>query len=210
MLSPNLTDDKFDGIANQLSLPEKVGLLSGAGACRTSGLQRLNIPSLNTSDGPHGLRGGGGRFFNPPPGYQLPSATAIGATFDFSLMHRIGNLLGDEGRRKEVHVALAPTVAACIKHYAAHDQSAMATEDDVHMTERTLREIHFMPFQIAMKSQPWAFMASYNRINGLHVSESSFMLTEILRKEWKFDGLVMSDWWGTYSTSEAVNAGLDL
>jgi beta-glucosidase len=163
-------------------------------------------------------------------------------------MHRIGNLLGDEGRRKEVHVALAPTVciqrspligrgfeafaedpvlsgtlalhyinglqerqvAACIKHYAAHDQSAMATEDDVHMTERTLREIHLMPFQIAMKSQPWAFMASYNRINGLHVSESPFMLTEILRKEWKFDGLVMSDWWGTYSTSEAVNAGLDL
>jgi beta-glucosidase len=164
------------------------------------------------------------------------------------LLHRIGNLLGDEGRRKDVHVALAPTVCiqrsplfgrgfeafaedpvlsgtlalhyinglqerqvgACIKHYAAHDQSAMAAEDDVHMTERTLREIHLMPFQIAMKSQPWAFMASYNRINGLHVSESPFMLAQVLRKEWKFDGLVMSDWWGTYSTSEAINAGLDL
>jgi hypothetical protein len=49
MLSPSLTDDKFDGIVNQLSLPEKVGLLSGAGACRTSGLQRLNIPSLNVT-----------------------------------------------------------------------------------------------------------------------------------------------------------------
>ncbi|OBT91383.1 hypothetical protein VE01_10598 [Pseudogymnoascus verrucosus] len=208
MLSPSLTDDKFDGIVNQLSLPEKVGLLSGAGACRTSGLQRLNIPSLNTSDGPHGLRGGGGRFFNPPPGYQLPSATAIGATFDVNLMHH--PVLSGTLALHYINGLQERQVAACIKHYAAHDQSAMATEDDVHMTERTLREIHLMPFQIAMKSQPWAFMASYNRINGLHVSESPFMLTEILRKEWKFDGLVMSDWWGTYSTSEAVNAGLDL
>ncbi|KAH8597465.1 glycoside hydrolase superfamily [Bisporella sp. PMI_857] len=239
MSSPDHSSDKFDDIVNQLSLAEKVSLLSGAGGCRASGLERLNIPSLNVSPS---------RNFLDPPGYQLPSATAIGATFDVDLLHRIGNLLGDEGRRKDVHVALAPTVCiqrspligrgfeafaedpvlsgtlalhyinglqerqvgACIKHYAAHDQSTLSTEDDVHMTERTLREIHLMPFQIAMKSQPWAFMASYNRINGLHVSESPFMLTQVLRKEWKFDGLVMSDWWGTYSTSEAVNAGLDL
>lgn len=158
----------------------------------------------------------------------------MGATFDIDLLYRVGNLLGDEGRRKGVHVALAPTVciqrspligrgfetfaedpvlsgtlaaqyihglqdcdaAACIKHYAAHDQSSRAVEGDVHMTPRTLCEIHLMLFQIAMKkSPPWAFMAAYLRINGLHVSENPFTIQEVLRKEWQFDGLVMSDRW---------------
>ncbi|KPM43168.1 putative beta-glucosidase I [Neonectria ditissima] len=239
----------FNEVISQLSLAERVSLLSGIGACATASLERLNIPSLHTSDGPHGLRGGGGRFFNPPPGYQLPSATAMGATFDVDLLHRVGNLLGDEGLRKKVHVVLAPTVCiqrspligrgfeafseephlsgmlaaqyirglqehgvgACIKHYTAHDQSSKASEDETHMALRTLREIHLMPFQIAMaKYPPWAVMTAYQRINGIHVSEDPFLIEQVLRREWAFDGLVMSDWWGTYSTSEAINAGLDL
>ncbi|KAL2829870.1 glycoside hydrolase superfamily [Aspergillus pseudoustus] len=235
-------------IISQLTLAEKVALLSGIGACQTNFNERLNIPSLHTSDGPHGLRGGGGRFFNPPKGYQLPSATAMGATFDTDLLYQVGTLLGDEGRRKNVQVALAPTVciqrspligrgfeafgedpvlsgslalqyikglqergvASCIKHYAAHDQSTWAKEDDVHMTERTLREVHLLPFQIAMQARPWSVMSAYQKINGLHVSEDPLLLQHILRKEWGFDGLVISDWWGTYSTSEAINAGMDL
>ncbi|SCO92634.1 related to beta-glucosidase [Fusarium oxysporum] len=244
-----MASDDLDQIISQLTLSEKVSLLSGTGACRTAPLERLNIPSLSTSDGPHGLRGGGGRFFNPPPGYQLPSATAMGATFDSDLLYRVGNLIGDEGRRKGVHVALAPTVciqrspligrgfeayaedpvlsgllaasfvnglqdrgiASCIKHYAAHDQSTKGSEDEIIMTERTLREMHLMSFHMAMtRSKPWSFMTSYNRINGIHVSEDSFLMNDVLRNEWNFDGLIMSDWWGTYSTSEAINAGLDL
>jgi beta-glucosidase len=183
-----------------------------------------------------------------PPGYQLPSATAMGATFDTDLLYQVGKLLGDEGRRKNVQVALAPTVciqrsplvgrgfeafgedpvlsgslaaqyvrglqergvASCIKHYAAHDQSSKSKEDDVHMTERSLREVHLLPFQIAMQARPWSVMSAYQKINGLHVSEDPLLLRQILRKEWGFDGLVISDWWGTYSTSEAINAGLDL
>ncbi|KAH8651670.1 glycoside hydrolase superfamily [Ilyonectria robusta] len=229
-----MTFQDLDSIIAQLTLAEKVGLLSGAGACSTASLERLNIPSLQIPK---------------PPGYQFPSATAMGATFDVDLLYRIGQLLGDEGIRKRVHVALAPTVCiqrspligrgfeafaedpilsgtlaanyvngiqdrnvgACIKHYMAHDQSTKATEDDVHMTHRTLREIHLMPFQVAMtKSKPWAIMTAYQMVNGLHVSEDPFLIQQVLRHEWKFDGLVMSDWWGTYSTSEAINAGLDL
>lgn len=236
---------------SQLSLAEKVSLLSGAGACSTIDLPSHGIPVLNTSDGPHGLRGGGGRFFNPPQGYQLPSATAMGATFDADLLFRVGKLIGDEGRRKKVHVALAPTVCiqrspligrgfeaygedpvlsgtlaakfidgiqsrnvgSCIKHYAAHDQSTDSKEDEIWATRRTLREIHLLPFQIAMaraKSKPWVFMSSYNRINGVHASEDPWLLDEVLRQEWGFEGLVLSDWWGTYSTSESLNAGMDL
>ncbi|KAK2685865.1 hypothetical protein QWA68_015088 [Fusarium oxysporum] len=102
-------------------------------------------------------------------------------------------------------------IAACIKHYAAHDQSEMSIEDDIRMTERTLREIHLLPFQVAMKlSKPLAVMTAYNKINGIHASEDSFLMNQVLRQEWGFEGLIMSDWWGTYSTSEAINAGLDL
>ncbi|KAF2649961.1 glycoside hydrolase family 3 protein [Lophiostoma macrostomum CBS 122681] len=102
-------------------------------------------------------------------------------------------------------------VAACVKHYAAHDQSDNSVEDDCHMTRRTLREVHLLPFQTAMKiCRPWALMTSYNKINGTHVSEDPFLIHQILRKEWGFDGPVVSDWWGTYSTSEAINAGMDL
>ncbi|KAL3483612.1 glycoside hydrolase superfamily [Aspergillus germanicus] len=194
-------------ILSQLTLAEKVALLSGIGACQTNSNERLKIPSLHTSDGPHGLRGGGGRFFNPPPGYQLPSATAMGATFNTDLLYQVGTLLGNEGRRKNIQVALAPTVciqrspligrgfeafgedpvlsgtlaaqyikglqergvASCIKHFAAHDQSTRSKEDDVHMTERMLREVHLLPFQIAMRARPWGVMSAYQKINGLHV-----------------------------------------
>lgn len=74
---------------------------------------------------------------------------------------------------------------------------------------RALREIYLKAFQIAIREgQPWALMTSYNRVNGEHASESSLLLQDILRGEWGFDGLAMSDWYGTYSTEKAVKAGL--
>ncbi|CEN60799.1 hypothetical protein ASPCAL03232 [Aspergillus calidoustus] len=102
-------------------------------------------------------------------------------------------------------------VGVSIKHYAAHDQSAMSLEDAVRASERTLRETHLLPFQLAVKhSNPWSCMTSYHRINGKHVCEDPWLLNEVLRQEWGWDGLVMSDWFGTYSTAEALNAGMDL
>lgn len=108
-------------------------------------------------------------------------------------------------------------VGSCIKHFAAHDQTARATQDSVLMSQRTLREVHVLPFQVAFATTklsktgtPWSIMTSYNRINGVHCSEDPSLVNGILRSEWGWEGLVMSDFWGTYSTSKSINAGLDL
>ncbi|USP81333.1 family 3 glycoside hydrolase [Curvularia clavata] len=102
-------------------------------------------------------------------------------------------------------------VQAAIKHFVANDQEHERMAVNSIVTQRALREIYLLPFQIAVRdSNPASFMTSYNKVNGTHVSEDSKVLKDILRHEWGWHGLVMSDWYGTYSTSEAVNAGLDL
>ncbi|KAH7303487.1 glycoside hydrolase superfamily [Stachybotrys elegans] len=100
---------------------------------------------------------------------------------------------------------------AALKHFVANDQETEKWSVDTCMSERALREVYLKPFQIAVaQGNPKVVMASYNRVNGTHVSENREILEGILRKEWGFDGLVMSDWFGTYSCAEALNAGLDL
>ncbi|KAM0748239.1 glycoside hydrolase family 3 protein [Meredithblackwellia eburnea MCA 4105] len=102
-------------------------------------------------------------------------------------------------------------IGAVIKHFVCNDMEDERLRVDCLVPERALREIYLLPFMLAQKiSKPWAYMTSYSRVNGTHVSENKEILQGILRDEWKFDGLVMSDWFGTYSTSEAINAGLDL
>uniref|UniRef100_L2FQX0 beta-glucosidase n=1 Tax=Colletotrichum fructicola (strain Nara gc5) TaxID=1213859 RepID=L2FQX0_COLFN len=100
---------------------------------------------------------------------------------------------------------------AALKHFVANDQETEKMSVDVCISDRALREIYLMPFQIALRdSNPRVVMSSYNKVQGLHVSESSKILQDILRKEWRFDGLIMSDWYGTYSCEAALNAGVDI
>lgn len=102
-------------------------------------------------------------------------------------------------------------IAATIKHYVANDQEYQRFSISSEVSERALREIYLKPFQIAIKkSNPWALMTSYNRVNGIHCSENQKLLQGILKKEWGYDGMIMSDWIGVYSTSESIKAGLDL
>ncbi|KAK1238515.1 hypothetical protein MKX07_006661 [Trichoderma sp. CBMAI-0711] len=102
-------------------------------------------------------------------------------------------------------------VQATIKHFLCNDQEDRRMMVQSIVTERALREIYALPFQIAVRdSQPGAFMTAYNGVNGVSCSENPKYLDGMLRKEWGWDGLIMSDWYGTYSTTEAVVAGLDL
>jgi beta-glucosidase len=87
-------------------------------------------------------------------------------------------------------------VAATLKHYVCNDLEDKRLSSNSIVTERALREIYLMPFQMAQKdAKPMCFMTSYNLVNGTHASESRKLLQEILREEWGFDGMVMSDWY---------------
>ncbi|KAI1063874.1 hypothetical protein LB506_005699 [Fusarium annulatum] len=101
--------------------------------------------------------------------------------------------------------------AAALKHFVANDQETAKMSTDVCMSERALREVYLKPFQMAVRdAKPKIVMSSYNKVNGVHVSESTKLLKDILRSEWGFDGLVMSDWYGTYGCTDALNAGVDI
>ncbi|KAJ7044635.1 glycoside hydrolase family 3 protein [Mycena alexandri] len=102
-------------------------------------------------------------------------------------------------------------VSATIKHFVANDQEFQRFSISSDVSERALREIYLKPFQIAIRdANPWALMTAYNRVNGLHISESKKFLEDILRNEWGYKGMIMSDWTGVYSTAESIQAGLDL
>ncbi|MCB9419670.1 MAG: glycoside hydrolase family 3 C-terminal domain-containing protein [Ardenticatenaceae bacterium] len=101
-------------------------------------------------------------------------------------------------------------VSACIKHFVANDQEYERFSMSSEVAERPLHEIYLEPFRIALeKANPWTIMSSYNRINGTFASENDVLLRDILKGQWDYDGLVMSDWYGTYSDN-VPGGGLDL
>ena len=102
-------------------------------------------------------------------------------------------------------------VGACLKHYVANNHESFRMVCDVIVDERTLRELYLRGFEIAVtESSPLAVMTSYNLVNGEYVSDSARLLDEILRDEWGFDGLVVTDWGGVHDRVAATRAGLDL
>ncbi len=102
-------------------------------------------------------------------------------------------------------------VGATLKHFIANNQEYKRNTMSSEVDERTLREIYLRAFEIAIKkSRPWAVMCSYNKLNGTYCSESYELLTQILREEWKFDGIVMSDWGAIHDRIKALKAGVDL
>jgi beta-glucosidase len=102
-------------------------------------------------------------------------------------------------------------VGATVKHYVCNDSEFERQSISSEVRERALREIYLPPFKAAVQeAQSWCLMSSYNKINGTYASENAYTLTKILHEEWRFAGLVMSDWYGTKSTAASVHAGQDL
>lgn len=102
-------------------------------------------------------------------------------------------------------------VGTSLKHFALNNQETNRTNNNVIGNPRTFREIYLKPFEIAIKeSHPWTVMTSYNKINGTYTSERADLLTEILRHEWGFNGMVMTDWYGGQHATMQMEAGNDL
>lgn len=102
-------------------------------------------------------------------------------------------------------------VGACVKHFVANNQETDRMRVSAEVSERALRELYLAAFEtVVVEAKPWLVMASYNRVNGSYVSENERLLTGVLREEWGFDGVVVSDWGAVEDRVRAVAAGLDL
>jgi beta-glucosidase len=102
-------------------------------------------------------------------------------------------------------------VAVCLKHYALNNQENNRGTVNVLIGERAMREIYLAPFQAAVtEADAYGVMAAYNKVNGRWCAENDMLLNKILRDEWGFAGMVVSDWGGTHSTADAIQNGLNV
>ncbi len=110
-----------------------------------------------------------------------------------------------------IHGLQSKGVGACVKHYACNNEERHRHKTDVEVSERALREIYLPAFEMAVKEGgAWSMMASYNLFRGTYCCHNGYLINDILKGEWGFDGVVMSDWAGCHDTKEAVLGGLDV
>ena len=142
------------------------------------------------------------------PGLNIKRSPLCGRNFEY---YSEDPLLAGRLAAANVRGIQANGVAACLKHFAVNNQETDRMRVSADIDERTLREIYLRAFQIAVRDgKPWTIMSAYNRINGASASEDPWLLTQVLREEWGFDGVVVSDWGAVRDPVAAVRAGLDL
>jgi beta-glucosidase len=140
-------------------------------------------------------------------GVNLTREPRAGRTFEY-----LGEdpILAGELLAERTNGTQSQRVIATAKHFAGNEQETNRMGGNSQIDERTLRELYLLPFEIALeKSHPLSFMCAYTRLNGDYACENKFLLTSVLKDEWKFQGEVQSDWGATHSTVKAINAGLD-
>ncbi len=237
-----------------MTLSEKAALLSGKNEWQSRDIQRLRIPSVFFSDGPHGIRKQEGAMDHLGLNASVkatcfPTAAAMANSWNPELGEAVGRALGEEAAAQDVDVLLSPglnikrnplcgrnfeyfsedpylsgkmaaayvrgiqsrKIYACPKHFAANNQELHRMAVDSVVDERTLRELYLTGFEIAVtEGKPGAVMTSYNRVNGIYANEHPHLIRDILREEWGFQGMVVSDWGGSDDHIAAVKVGSNL
>lgn len=142
------------------------------------------------------------------PGVNIKRSVLAGRNFEFFSEDPI--LSGELGAAY-INGVQSQGVGTSLKHYTANNVETMRMYNNSNMDTRTLHEIYLTPFEIAVKkAQPWTIMACYNRVQGVYGTQSPYLLTDILKKEWGFKGIVISDWFAVVNRVEAMKAGMHL
>ena len=238
-------------LIHKMTLQEKVSLLSGANFWNTQTIERLSIPSMMLTDGPHGLRKQGGKadhlgLNKSKPATCFPPASTLANSWDETLLRQVGECLGKEAAGEDVNVLLGPGlnikrnplngrnfeyfsedpylsgklasamiqgiqsqgVSACPKHFAVNSQETRRMIIDEVVDQRALHELYLEGFRIAVQEgKPKTIMSAYNKVNGTYANENHYLLTEVLRDSWGFDGLVVTDWGGNNDRISGLLAG---
>ena len=238
----------------QMTLEEKAGLCSGRDFWNTKGVERLGIPSVMMTDGPHGLRKQQGEadhvgLHDSVPATCFPSGVTLASSWNRALIYKVGVALGEECQTEDVAILLGPAlnikrsplcgrnfeylsedpflsaemaaqhikgvqsqgVGTSPKHFAVNNQEHRRFTVSAEVDERTLREMYLSGFEGAVtQAKPWTVMCSYNMMNGEHCSQHHYLLSEILRDEWGYEGFVMSDWGAVDERVKSLAAGLEL
>ncbi len=241
-------------ILEKLTLEEKADLCTGKDFWHLNGVERLGIPSVTVTDGPHGLRlqdksGNKTGLLNSVPATCFPTAATTACSWDKELLRRMGEAMGEECLREKVSVILGPGVnmkrsplcgrnfeyfsedpllagelaasliegvqskgvGTSIKHFAVNSQEKRRMIIDSVVDERALREIYLTAFEIAVKkAQPWTVMNAYNKVNGVYCSDNGYLQNRILRDEWGFEGVVVTDWGAANDRVRGLKNGNDL
>ena len=242
-------------LLNNMTLAEKVSLTHASGKFHINAIERLGIPEMWLSDGPHGVRHQIEKHSWASAGWTddyatyLPHLTSVAASWDVEMARLHGQVLGAEARDRKKDFILGPgvnlarlplygrnfeymgedpilaaklvvpqikaiqanDVAATVKHYALNTQELNRTGVNAKPTERTLREVYLPAFEAAVKEAGvLGMMGSYNEYYGTNANQSKHLVMDILKGEWGYQGVLLTDWNVDINTYDAAINGLDL
>lgn len=248
-------ESRIDDAISRMTLKEKISIIHAQSKFSSPGVQRLGIPELWTTDGPHGIRPEvlwdewEQACWSNDSCVAFPALTCLAATWNPELSALYGKSIGEEARYRKKSVILGPGVniyrtplngrnfeymgedpylagemvvpyvkgvqsngvATCVKHFALNNQELNRHTTNVVIDDRTLYEIYLPAFKKAViDGGTWSIMGAYNYYKNQHLCHNQYLLNDILKGEWGFDGVVISDWGGTHDTMEAITNGLDL
>ncbi len=248
-------EQDVDALLLKMTLPEKVSLAHASGKFHVNAIERVGIPEMWLSDGPHGVRHQIERHTWASAGWTddhatyLPHLTSVAASWDPKIASLHGQVLGAEARDRKKDFILGPgvnlarlplygrnfeymgedpilaaklvvpqikaiqanDVAATVKHYALNTQELNRTGVNAKPDERTLREVYLPAFEAAVREGGvLGMMGSYNQYYGTNANQSKHLVMDILKGEWDFQGVLLTDWHVDINTYDAAINGLDL